>query len=328
MPKISIVIPVYQVEKYLNQCVDSVLGQRFSDFEAILVDDGSPDSCGDICDRYAEQDPRVRVIHQANGGLSAARNAGLAICEGEYVTFLDSDDYLQPDYLAHLFQGVECGADISVCSFSREEEGLSSGGVLSPSEIELIPGKEACLRLAGIDSQNHRLNADEIAKYITAWGKLYRRTLFDSLRYPVGRKHEDEFLTYKLLFAAQKVAVLSEKLYFYRPNAGGIMANRDLRSRKDYIDAVTERITFYHAAGESMLEQQTRHGLSFSLADYAILSKAEGRKNDLPKELRIWVPKALWTMYHNTSPQQFERYLDSAYPHLPKTIRRQILKRL
>lgn len=327
MLKISIIIPVYKVEAYLRSCVDSVLAQTYSDFEIILVDDGSPDNCGAICDEYAAKDPRIRAIHRENGGLSAARNTGFAQSNGAYVTFLDSDDLLHPEFLARLFGAVrETDADIALCGFMREETALANWTATKETP-ELISGEEACLRLSGLKNGAERLPPAETAKYVVAWSKLYRRELLALLPYPVGRKHEDEFTTYRYLWAAKRVAVLPDQLYFYRPNSGGIMANRDLRSRRDFIDAAEERIAFYRAQGHELLESRTRSGLSFALADYALAVKAAGQKNDLPREQRVPAWKALRQMYYNTPKSQFARYLDQAYPRMFKPLRKLLLDR-
>ena len=185
---ITIIVPVYKVEPYLRRCVDSILAQTFTDFELILVDDGSPDNCGAICDEYAAQDSRIHVIHQENGGLSAARNAGIdwafANSDSQWLAFVDSDDWVHPNYLAYLYRAVsEDGTKVSACGY-RE--------VLDSNEI--IETEDYCSRVLLWEEflLNHGLKAT------LAWNKLYSKDLFHELRYPDGKLYEDgKYLIYE-----------------------------------------------------------------------------------------------------------------------------------
>ncbi len=212
MPTISVVVPVYKVEAYLHRCVDSILQQTYRDFELILVDDGSPDNCGGICDAYARQDSRVHVIHQANGGLSAARNAGIdwvfAESDSQWFTFVDSDDWLHSETLERLLRAAEeHQTKVSVCGYA---ETAGEDPVVMPES----------LASAAVDPRwfyrSRFINAT------VAWGKLYRRELFETVRYPVGKIHEDEFVTYRLLMESGGIAVLEAPLYAYFVNLAGI----------------------------------------------------------------------------------------------------------
>ncbi|MBR2317955.1 MAG: glycosyltransferase family 2 protein, partial [Spirochaetales bacterium] len=190
MPKISVIVPVYNVESYLKRCVDSILGQTYSDFELILVDDGSPDNCPQICNEYAEKDSRIRVIHQLNGGLSAARNAGIdwvfQNSDSEWFSFIDSDDYVHPRYLEVLLNAAEStGCDVSIGSYIE----FSGDSVKSENEIA-VPKKY----------KPEDFYVQYSVETTIACGKLYRRRYFETIRYPVGKIHEDEFTTYKILF--------------------------------------------------------------------------------------------------------------------------------
>lgn len=212
MPTISVVVPVYKVEAYLHRCVDSILQQSYRDFELILVDDGSPDSCGSICDAYARQDSRIHVIHQENGGLSAARNAGIdwvfAGSDSRWFTFIDSDDWIHPQTLERLLRAAEeYQTKVSVCGYAE-----------TAGENPTVT--EASLNASAVDPrwfyQNRFINAT------VAWGKLYSRDLFESVRYPAGKIHEDEFVTYRLLMESGTIAVLEAPLYAYFVNPAGI----------------------------------------------------------------------------------------------------------
>lgn len=233
MPKISVIVPVYKVEEYLKRCVDSILSQSFEDFELILVDDGSPDDCGNICDNYANTDVRVRVIHQDNQGLSAARNAGLDLVfkenTTEWITFIDSDDWVHPEYLERLCNAaVDNGVDVSVCEYCRTDKFVSCDFLMSDA---LIYSSEEYYVKDSVNSS-------------TAWGKLYRKELFTDIRYPVGKIHEDEYTTYKLMFRAEKIAVIHTPLYFYYSNTNGITGETWSVKRLQALDAFTERLKY------------------------------------------------------------------------------------
>ena len=191
MPTISVIVPVYKVEPFLSRCVDSLLNQTYRDFELILVDDGSPDSCGDICDRYARQDSRVHVIHQQNGGLSAARNTGIVHCleesSSDWLAFVDSDDWVHPQYLQRLMEAAEeTGCRISVCGFYR------SSGEAIPEDPESAP--------VAMEAEAYYCSQIHEGVTAVAWNKLYHRSLFKHLRYPIGKLHEDEFTTYRAVY--------------------------------------------------------------------------------------------------------------------------------
>ena len=236
MPEISVIVPVYKVEAYLSRCVDSILAQTFRDFEVILVDDGSPDSCGEMCESYACRDSRVRVIHQENGGLSAARNTGIDWAFGHsdsrYLAFVDSDDYIAPEYLQRLFDAAErTGCSISVCGIAK-----TAGESLPRTE------EEAPLVMEAEDYYC----SEEIHGGVTmvAWNKLYDRSLFETLRYPKGKLHEDEFTTYRAVYQAEKVAVLTAPMYGYFQNAAGIMQAKWSPKRLHALEAVEQQIDF------------------------------------------------------------------------------------
>lgn len=242
MPLISVIVPVYKVERYLQRCVDSILAQSFDDFELILVDDGSPDNCGKICDDYAKKDPRIHVIHQANGGLSAARNAGIdwsfTGSNSEWITFIDSDDWVHHKYLEFLHRAVkETKSRISVCRFT-ETDGLvyDQNAVFSADIMDW-----------------DRLLIDDNVLAVIGCGKLYSKDLFSALRYPQGKIHEDEFLTYKLLAQAGIIACVPEQLYYYFNNSEGITGKGFSLKRLDALDAFEERIEFVLPLGKKEL---------------------------------------------------------------------------
>ena len=212
---ISVIVPVYRVEKYLPACIDSILNQTFTDFELILVDDGSPDRCPEICEEVARRDARVRVIHQANAGLSAARNAGIEAAHGAWLSFVDSDDYIAPHFCEKLYQTAQrTNADCVMCSVQNvDESGKLIDSALMRVADEVKTGQEVL----------QKIGRDDVTPYLTAWNKLYRRKLFNTLRYPAGRQNEDVFVFAELFCQVQRAVCVAEPLYFYRKRIGSIM---------------------------------------------------------------------------------------------------------
>ncbi len=213
MPKISVIVPVYKVEKYLNRCVDSILNQTFTDFELILVDDGSPDNSPAMCDDYAAKYDFVHVIHKENGGLSDARNYGidwaLTNSDSKWITFIDSDDWVHEKYLESLIYAVcETGAFVA-CTMYQQTAGEPLEVLQNEPVFDLV------------DMQD--FYCEHYKQFITAWGKLYKKSDFETLRFPVGKLHEDEFTTWKILFLYPKIALISAPLYAYFCNPSGIM---------------------------------------------------------------------------------------------------------
>ena len=211
-PLISVIVPVYKVEPYLCQCVDSILAQTYKNLEIILVDDGSPDRCPQICDDYAKKDERIRVIHKENGGLSDARNAGLDIVTGEYIGFVDSDDWIAPDMYAQLMEtSLKRNADISVCGY-QESNGKRTLATKSMARREKKYTVEEAFREV--------LLSGEIS--VTMWNKVYRRNLFDGIRFPKGETFEDGAVFYKLFDKCSCIAHTGRIGYYYRKRLGSI----------------------------------------------------------------------------------------------------------
>lgn len=233
---VSIIIPVYNVEPYLKQCIDSVLKQTYKTIEIIIVDDGSNDACPQICDEYAKMDRRVQVIHKPNGGLSDARNVGVEHAKGAYICFVDSDDMVAEHYVEKLLKICEDFAcDISICSFQSffkvplvaevEDEGLSFY-------------KKPCI----LENLYH---ADYL-KTVVSCSKMYKSEIVKKYQYPKGLFHEDEATTAKYLYEAEKVGVTSKALYFYRTRPGSITQSALSEKRMDdKIKAIKERLFFY-----------------------------------------------------------------------------------
>ncbi len=239
MAKISVIVPVYKVEPYLHRCVDSILAQTFSDFELILVDDGSPDNCPVICDEYAQKDSRVVVIHKKNGGLSSARNAGLdwamANSQSQWIAFVDSDDWVHSLYLEKLYAAVtEENVQVSICLYAE------TYGDHPPFQEPLSPEGTTLNRQ---QLQELSLQVKDVA--VVAWNKLYQKELFAKIRYPLGKLHEDEFTTHRILWGAEKGVLLQDVLYYYFQRSDSIMGRPFTAANLDANEAFQEQIRFY-----------------------------------------------------------------------------------
>ena len=268
---ISIIVPIYKVEKYLDRCINSILNQTFKDFELILVDDGSPDRCGDICEEYAKKDKRIKVIHKENGGLSDARNAGLDIAKGEFVGFVDSDDFIHKDMYMILYDTlVKSKSDISQCKFkyfSKENE--LNKNIINDGKYKIYNNIDAIEEI--MDNKN--LNAN-------VWNKLYKRELFREIRFPKGKIHEDEFVTYKVFYRAKTISYVNKELYYYFSNDTGIMKNLNINSKFDWIEAIEERNEFLLSIKEKNLFNKSNSYLFFNLIKLRYnIKKSEELKN-------------------------------------------------
>ncbi len=277
MALISVIVPVYQVEAFLPRCVESILQQSFSDFDLILVDDGSPDRCGDLCDEYAARDRRVHVIHQENGGLSAARNTGIdwafESSDSQWLTFVDSDDWLHPQTLEVLLKAAEeQNAKVSICGY-QETTGKN------PS----ASGEMLCTAVW----TPRDFYMQQIKNFTVAWGKLYRKECFQNIRYPVGKIHEDEFITYQILFAQEKLAVVAAPLYAYFVNPTGITRKPWNPKRLHAWEAYEQQLPFFEALGDAELRR--RNFREYIDNAFTTLQTAENAPNQ--QELRPTIRK-------------------------------------
>lgn len=236
---ISVIIPVYKVEKYLDKCVESVAGQTYSDLEIILVDDGSPDNCPAMCDAWAEKDWRIKVIHKPNGGLSSARNAGLAKASGEYVFFLDSDDTISENCIELLADAARHDdSDICIANVVRTDENGEQIKALPFDSDMLLSKSDVFERIAQKGS----------SAYVISCGRLYRRRLFDGISFPEGRLNEDEFVYYRLFDRCSCVSVRKDAVYFYLSRQGSIMSEYTPR-RLDVLEAFAAQAQFFSERG-------------------------------------------------------------------------------
>lgn len=219
--KISIIIPIYKVEEFLEDCIRSVVNQTYKNIEIILVDDGSPDQCPQMCDEWAEKDSRIKVIHKSNGGLSDARNAGLNVAIGDYIAFVDSDDWIMPDMYEKMLSVLQSeNADICACNIRS-----------CYSDHDEVWG---CTEYTVGDSEQILDMLYSDTKYpVSAWNKLYKRKCWEKLRFPVGKICEDAFTTYQLVHKAKRIVQIPEAFYCYRIRPQSIMTSEFSLKRMD-----------------------------------------------------------------------------------------------
>ena len=266
------VVPIYNTEKYLKRCINSIVYQTESRFELVLVNDGSSDSCVQICEDYAKNDSRIVIINQENQGLSVARNIGLEYkSDCKYITFIDSDDWVHPQYLEILLETAEttkCGVVIaSHVKVDQELQFTKLDGI-----IPFIYSPEECYCLASISTT-------------PVWGKLYRSELFNDLRFPVGKIHEDYYITWKILFKLKKIAVIDIPMYFYFKNPNGIMHNYSMKKHMDLFPAIEEKIDFFHLEKYINAEKKAKNKLFKMLDKY--IANAEKDSNEVREQLVI-----------------------------------------
>ncbi len=241
MKTVSIIVPVYNMDAYLDRCLESITRQTFADFEVLLVDDGSTDGSGRRCDEWEQNDPRIRVIHKDNGGLSDARNAGLNAAEGEFIAFVDSDDYLAKDMLEKLLAAItKQDAEMGICGFLCVDENgelISDRNEWMPIQDEVITGTEAI----------RKTFQKKGWYYTTPWNKLYRRELFSELRFPKGKIHEDDFVAHLLLGSCRRIACIHDIGYYYVQRAGSIIHSRSQKSNLHASEAYLDRARYTYA---------------------------------------------------------------------------------
>ena len=263
---ISVIVPIYNVEKYLSKCLDSICTQTYRNLEIILIDDGSPDRCPEICDEYVKIDERIKVLHQENGGLSVARNSGLDIAKGNFICFVDPDDYLHPQMYECLYNNLKkYDADISICEFERvfENDKFFVSNNINES-ITICNGREALEKLYG----EYRVTTT------VAWNKLYKKELFQNIRYGKNKIHEDEFIVHRILDKAKKVLYTSYPFYYYLQRNTSIMGEKFNLKRLDVLEALEERILYFYEKGyDDLYEKAYNHYLGDLLYHYSLLRK-------------------------------------------------------
>ena len=267
MDLISVIVPVYQVENYLNQCIESIIEQSYTNLEIILIDDGSKDNCPQICDDWSIKDKRVKVIHKKNGGLSDARNAGLDIAKGKYIAFVDSDDWVDSHYIELLYNSlINSEADISACSIQKVYDDDSVNPYNFDPQLQIATPKEAIKDIL----------YDRRFKTV-AWNKLYSKNILAGERFIVGKLHEDEFFSYKVFDKAKKLVFVDAPLYKYRQRSGSIMSSPSLK-HLDLLDAYINRIKYLE---NNYADLTSRDKLNFCIACINFYKEFQKSNSDL-----------------------------------------------
>ena len=286
---ISIIVPVYNVEKYLNKCVDSILAQTYTNIEVILVDDGATDTSGSICDTY-KKDSRVKVVHKENGGLSDARNAGIEASTGEYLVFIDSDDFIDSKMIETLYNAiVTTNSDISICDFVFYSENEKKYNKYSKTSF-IIEGEEKFKYL---------YNEFDVVS-IVQWNKIYRKSIFKDIKYPYQKINEDEFVIANEFYNARKISYILKPLYFYRQREDSIMGTFNVK-RFNAIEAYENRINFYEEKKlykyklKTMIDQLNLLTRLFEMCAKTSFSKEENKYiNKIIKIVRKNTKKLVW----------------------------------
>ena len=288
-PLISVIVPIYNVEKYLNRCIDSILKQTYTNLEIILIDDGSPDNCPKICDQYKMKDTRIIVIHQVNSGLSGARNAGILKASGKYITFIDSDDYIHPILIEQLYTTlIQSNKQISACSYTYYEDQFAT----------TINEKYKCYNSS--DSIKEILLEREFQP--SAWGKLYDINLFDSIQYPVGKIFEDYYTAPYLFHLANGVAYVNSKLYYYNYNIDSITKSKFNKKQMQYFEISNSVKKFLKKKYPSMLELAKQRDVSVAISYYKKMCK-DHYTNDEDRKMVL-----------NTIKDNYKLFMKSNYP--------------
>lgn len=259
---VSVVVPVYNVSNYIKECIDSIINQTYSNLQIILVDDGSTDGSGHICDFYASMDRRVTVLHQPNYGLSVARNVGIAAAQGEFLAFVDGDDVLSPLFIETLLTCI-CSyqVDIAAVGFCKSSKDLMRTKDKKFENIKLLSGIEA----------SRALQSDESGFYTVVWNKLYKRSLWTDVQFPKDRCHEDEYISYRLLWMSNSISVSSAPLYFYRQHLDSVMGKGLNICNFDAIEALVQREGFYSEQGETYCAAYTQATICYRLREMSPL---------------------------------------------------------
>ena len=305
-PLISVIVPVYKVEKYLDRCVQSIVDQTYRNLEIILVDDGSPDNCPAMCDAWAAKDSRIKVLHKENGGLSDARNAGMAVATGFYMGFVDSDDYIAPEMYRLLYERLTAdGSDIAACGVEMVFEDGSPSRILTKAGTCVLAHDEA-------------MEAVICESWLKqpVWYKLYKTALIREISFPVGKYHEDVFWTWQAVAQAQHVSIFHTPCYFYLQRTGSIMGERYSLRRLDAIEAKQQRLEYLEQEFPQLAEQGKKdllfsclyHG-QLALRDLkpaeqdtafgqikAIFQKTEASFHGLPLAHQCWLRLAKWNL--------------------------------
>lgn len=276
-PKISLIVPVYNVESYLERCIDSLINQTIKEIEILLIDDGSTDNSGHICDDYAKIDKRIRVIHKKNGGLSDARNRGLEIASGDYIGFVDSDDYVHRDMFQVMYETMfQENCDIVEVGYKEFYEKDTVQVDITKKSLNVYDKNSAVIRtILDIKCRNY------------VWNKLYKKQLWKDIEFPVGKVYEDIFTTHKVISKSNKLVKLDANFYYYYQREGSIVNSKfNLKHHIDHYDAVKDMILFIEKEYPEMLSIAILKYLIDSFISFYMIKENRGSHKNLDNILR------------------------------------------
>ena len=313
---ISVVVPIYNVEKYLRRCIDSLLSQTFTDYELILVDDGSTDTSGSIADQYANENDNVVVIHQKNGGLSAARNTGiewsLQNSNSKWISFVDSDDWVHNQYLELLYNAcIRHNTKISLCHYLRTAGKVECAFEPENDSYALEPEELWCCHQGAVAGRD-----GEYLSATVAWGKLYAKELWQTLRYPYGKLHEDEFTTYLTVFEQKKIAIVPYVLLYYFQNQNSIVGAKWNPRRLDALEGLEKQMQFYKANGyEKAYSFAKRSYYELMVSSLTCLKNNKFYRKKIQYLIRFKM-RLLKEIGRNKPISKYERYYLTVFPIL------------
>lgn len=277
---VSIVVPVYNVDKYLDKCINSIINQEYKDLEIILIDDGSTDESGKKCDLWAKKDNRIRVIHKENGGLSDARNVGIDNAKGYYISFIDSDDFISEQYIQELYENIiNTESDISICNPYYYYEQDDNTKIVERYKIKID-------RIVGNSIDMTKVLLYQKYFDTSAWGKLYKTELFkkNKIYYPKGKLYEDIATTYKVFLKAKKIVFINKNLYFYRQRSDSIMSSKFNKKEMDYINNAQEMMKDLSQLNIEMINKAAiSRFLSTNFAIYRKIPNSKSYTNEIKK---------------------------------------------
>ncbi len=307
--KISVIVPIYNVKEYLEECISSILRQTYTDYELILVDDGSTDGCGEECDKMLARDARIKVVHKENGGLSSARNAGMKVATGEFYFFIDSDDYITDDALRQFvsIQG-QTNSDIVMALNTRDKNFLDDGG----DKPYTIYTPQVALRKALRDKIN-----------VSAWAKLYKASLFEGIYYPEGKNYEDYATTPKLFKRANQIACMHSYLYFYRVNETSITGAQFSAKRMQYFDVAEDILQFIKVEFPELTNCAICRNTKYAISFYHQIAKSNFNDKQIEKFIVKYIRKNIVRYFFTSRYSFFSKIYGlcvAIFPRLAKKI--------
>jgi len=280
---VSVIIPVYNVKKYLNRCLDSIINQTYDNIEIILINDGSTDTSREVCHLYSKKDKRIKVIDKINGGLSDARNCGLRRAVGEYVVFVDSDDFVDLNYIKNLYiTASKNNADIVACGYSEIYENKK----MPEKYIKKLVNSKMLI-MDNLDAMRDFFSTSSIANVVT-WNKIYKISIFknNNIKFPVGKIHEDNFTTYKLYYYANKIIYIDQPLYFYLRRADSIMGKGFSKKSFNMVEAADEALYFVGNNNIPLQNEVRLYNLNINIIFLNLMSDSDYYDRDVWVDLK------------------------------------------